>query len=172
MGVLEFMPATLRVLRHLAADPEDFAEQYGIRLHDRSQEIADHSLNFLKSFPYETRPDHLGYFVFEGESQQMVGTCSFKGRPVEGVVEIAYYTLPGYEGRGIATEMAKFLLDRAAAMAEVTTVIAHTMPEPNASTRVLEKIGMSFAGDDTEDGEPVWRWEKPIPSPTSEPASS
>jgi ribosomal-protein-alanine N-acetyltransferase len=172
MGVLEFMPATLRVLRHLAADPEDFAEQYGIRLHELSQDIAEHSLNFLKSFAYETRPDHLGYLVFEGESQQMVGTCSFKGRPLEGVVEIAYYTLPGYEGRGIATEMAKFLLDRAAGMPEVDTVVAHTLPEPNASTRVLEKIGMSFAGDGTEDGEPVWRWEKPIASPTSEPASS
>jgi RimJ/RimL family protein N-acetyltransferase len=172
MAVLEFMPATLPVLRHLAADPEDFAEQYGIRLHDLSQSIADHSLTFLKSFPYETRPGHLGFFVIEGESQQMVGTCSFKGRPVEGAVEIAYYTLPGYEGRGIATEMAKFLLDRAASMPDVSMVIVHTQPEPGAATRILEKIGMEFAGETIEEGEPVWRWEKPTASPTSEPASS
>lgn len=172
MGVLEFMPATLQVLRHLSADPEDFAEQYGVCLHDLSQSIADHSLTFLKSFPYETRPTHLGYFVFEGESQQMVGTCSFKGRPVDGVIEIVYYTLPGYEGRGIATEMAKFLLDQAAAMPDVTTVVAHTSPEPNAATRILEKIGMTFTGDDIEDGDLVWRWEKATASPTSGPANS
>jgi ribosomal-protein-alanine N-acetyltransferase len=172
MPVLEFMPATLQVLRHLAADPEDFAEQYGVRLHEVSQAVADHSLTFLKSFPYETRPGHLGYFVVEGESQQMVGTCSFKGRPYEGVIEIAYYTFPGYEGRGIATEMAKFLLDQAAAMPDVTTVMAHTSPETNASTRILQKIGMAFAGDEEEEGERVWRWEKLIASPISGPASS
>jgi len=172
MGVLEFMPATLQVLRHLAADPEDFAEQYGVVLHDLSQSVADHSLSFLKSFPYETRPNHLGYLVIEGESQQMVGTCSFKGRPDDGAIEIAYYTLPGYEGRGIATEMAQFLVERAGEFPEVTTVVAHTRPERSASTRVLEKIGMTRAGDEVEDGEPVWRWEKAIASTTSAPASS
>ena len=172
MPVLEFIPATLKVLRHLAADPEDFAEQYHVHLHELAQSVAETSLEFLKSFPYETRPNHLGYLVVVGESQQLAGTCSFKGPPSEGQVEIAYFTLPGYEGRGIATEMARFLLERATGMPGVTTVIAHTSPRHNASTRIMEKIGMTFAGDVQEDGEPVWRWEKPIASPTSEPASS
>jgi len=172
MPVLEYIPATLKAMRHLAADPEDFAEQYHVRLHEQAQSVAEASVTFLKSFPYETRPNHLGYLVVEAESQQIVGTCSFKGPPADGVVEIAYYTLPGHENRGIATAMAQFLVERAAEMPGVTTVLARTLPERNASCRILEKIGMTLAGDDEEDGEPVWRWELPIASPTSEPASS
>ena len=57
-------------------------------------------------------------------------------------------------------------------MPDVATVVAHTSPEPNASTRILEKIGMTFTGDDIEDGDPVWRWEKATASPTSGPANS
>jgi ribosomal-protein-alanine N-acetyltransferase len=43
----------------------------------------------------------------------------------------------------------------------VRRVIAHTLPEPNASTRVLTKAGMRFVAEvwDPEDGR-VWRWEQ------------
>ncbi len=55
--------------------------------------------------------------------------------------------------------MAQRLLDMAQASEDVQEAIAHTLPERNASTRVLEKIGMRRIGDviDPEDG-PVWRW--------------
>src|ERR1035438_3801031 len=33
----------------------------------------------------------------------------------------------------------------------VTAVVAHTAAERNASTRILEKIGMKFAGEEVED---------------------
>jgi RimJ/RimL family protein N-acetyltransferase len=58
--------------------------------------------------------------------------------------------------------MAHFLLEQAGAMAGVTKVIAHTLPESNASTRILEKIGMTLAGIGEEDGAAVWCWEKEI----------
>jgi RimJ/RimL family protein N-acetyltransferase len=92
----------------------------------------------------------------------MIGVCSLKGPPVEGTAEIAFFTFPGYEGRGVATEMARFALERARALPEVTLVMAHTAPERSASTRILEKIGMRFAGEESEDGVPVWRWEAPV----------
>lgn len=39
---------------------------------------------------------------------------------------------------------------------------AHTLPERNASTRVLEKCGFTLVGEvvDPDDGV-VWRWERP-----------
>ncbi|MBZ5619217.1 MAG: GNAT family N-acetyltransferase [Acidobacteriia bacterium] len=159
MGVLEFMPATRKVLRLLASEPEDFAAEYGVRLHEVAQTVAQHSLSFMKSFPYETSPDWFGHFAIEGETQQLAGVCSLKGPPVDGVVEIAYFTFPGFEGRGIGTEMARFVLERARRLPEVTLVTAHTAPESNASTRILERIGMRFSGEAQEDGVPVWRWE-------------
>jgi RimJ/RimL family protein N-acetyltransferase len=98
--------------------------------------------------------------VVEQATRQLAGMCSLKGPPVDGVVEIAYYSFPGFEGRGIGTEMARFLVERATALPGVTAVVAHTAPERNASTRILEKIGMKFAAEEEEDGMPVWRWEQ------------
>jgi RimJ/RimL family protein N-acetyltransferase len=56
--------------------------------------------------------------------------------------------------------MARFLLDRATHLPGVTAVIAHTLPETNASTRILEKLGMTYVGSDQEDGADVWLWRK------------
>ena len=49
----------------------------------------------------------------------------------------------------------------------VRLVRAHTLPERNASTRVLEKNGFRLVGPvvDPEDG-PVFRWER-LPAPNS-----
>ena len=77
-------------------------------------------------FPYETPPEWFGYLAVEGESQRLCGVCTFKGPAVEGAVEISYYTFPGFEGRGIGTEMARFLVERARSLPDVTKVIAHT----------------------------------------------
>jgi RimJ/RimL family protein N-acetyltransferase len=160
LGVLEFIPATRKLLRRLASDPQEFAAEYNIRLHEVAQPVAQQSLTFMKSFPYETAPEWFGYLVVEQETRQLAGMCSLKGPPADGVVEIAYYSFPGFEGRGIGTEMARFLVERAATLPGVTAVIAHTAAERNASNRILEKIGMKFAGEEQEDGMPIWRWEK------------
>ena len=160
MGVLEFIPATRKLLRHLASDPQEFSEEYDVRLHQVARAVALQSLTFMKTFPYETAPEWFGYLVVEEATRQLVGTCSLKGPPVDGVVEIACFSFPGFEGRGIGTEMARFLVERAMDLPDVTAVIAHTAAERNASTRILEKIGMKFAGEEVEDGMPVWRWEQ------------
>jgi RimJ/RimL family protein N-acetyltransferase len=157
---LEFIPATRKLLRHLASDPQEFAEEYDIRLHEVAQPVAQQSLTFMKSFPYETSPEWFGYLVVEEATRQLVGTCSLKGPPVDGVVEIAYFSFPGFEGRGIVTVWARFRVERATALPGVTAVVAHTAAERNASTRILEKIGMKLAAEEEEDGVPVWRWEQ------------
>jgi ribosomal-protein-alanine N-acetyltransferase len=158
MGVLEFMPATRKVLRLLASEPADFAARHGVHLHEVAQLVAQGSLLFMKSFPLETSPDWFGHLAIEGESQQLVGICSLKGPPVEGTVEMAYFTFPGFEGRGIGTAMAQFVLDRARLLPDVRLVAAHTAPEHNASTRILEKTGLRFVCQEMEDGVPVWLW--------------
>ena len=159
MRVLEFIPATRKALRQLSSDPEEFAEEYGVVLHEVAQTVAEHSLKFMRTFPYETPPEWFGYFAIESETQRMVGGCSFKGPEVEGAVEIAYYTFPGFEGQGIGTAMAQFLIDRARLLPDVTRVIAHTLREQNGSTRILEKVGMRLVGEAVDDETPAWRWE-------------
>jgi RimJ/RimL family protein N-acetyltransferase len=103
-----------------------------------------------------------GFFVVEREGDQpVVGTAGLKGAPdAEGMVEIAYGIVPSRQGRGYATEAARALLQFVAADPRVRLVRAHTLPEPNASTRVLTKCGFGYVGPvvDPDDG-PVWRWE-------------
>ena len=102
-----------------------------------------------------------GYFAIDKGSREVVGSCAFKGPPAaDGSVEIAYFTYPDFAGRGYATAMATRLIALAGRSPEVRRVIAHTMPGPNASSRVLQKVGMRFDGEviDPEDG-PVWRWQ-------------
>jgi RimJ/RimL family protein N-acetyltransferase len=158
---LEFIPATRKLLRLLSSEPEEFAAQQGIRLHEIAQSVASHSLAFMRTFPYETPPDFFGYLVVHGETQELAGTCTFKGPPVDGAVEIAIFTFPGFEGRGIGTAMARFLLERARQLPDVALVIARTPSAHDASARILEKIGMERVAAELEDGDTVWRWEIP-----------
>ena len=111
-----------------------------------------------------------GFAVVEGDSDTVVGVASFKGPPDDdGMVEIAYGIAPGYQGRGYATEAAAALVDFAQRDARVRLVRAHTLPERNASTRVLTKCGFERVGEviDPEDGL-VWRWER-TPTPRRAP---
>jgi ribosomal-protein-alanine N-acetyltransferase len=104
-------------------------------------------------------PPWVGYLA--GESGAFVGACAFKTPPdtngAEGV-EIAYFTFPGHEGRGVATRMAKRLVE-IAEIHSVSPVRAQTLPEKNASTHILEKLGFTCVGpvQHPEDGE-VWEW--------------
>jgi [ribosomal protein S5]-alanine N-acetyltransferase len=108
-----------------------------------------------------------GYLALDGGSRRIVGTCGFKGRPdTTGAVELAYFTFPGEEGRGIASAMASELVQLAQSARDAVTVLrAHTLPEGSASCRVLEKAGFANIGSvtDPDDG-PVWRWERPVRS--------
>ena len=94
----------------------------------------------------------------------MIGAVGFKGPPDEDeIVEIAYGIVPAFEGQGYATEAAAAGVTFAFESGEVRIVRAHTLPAPNASTRVLLKCGFTRKGEivDPEDG-PVWRWERTL----------
>lgn len=71
-----------------------------------------------------------------------------------------YFTFPDHEGRGVATRMARELLRIArAAQAGHTAAIARTLPQENASTSILRKLGFQLEGEllHPEDGL-VWKW--------------
>ena len=104
------------------------------------------------------RPPWTGYLASNGE--QIVGTCAFKTAPSDGAVEIAYFTFPGHEGQGVATAMARQLIDIAYATDRSLKIIAHTPPERGASNAILNKIGFLLLGDyeDPVAGT-VWEWE-------------
>jgi [ribosomal protein S5]-alanine N-acetyltransferase len=104
-----------------------------------------------------------GFNLVDRTLGNVIGKCAFKGPPgVDGAVEIAYGIDPEHQGKGYATEAATALVSYALSTGKVRIVRAHTLPEPNASTRVLGKCGFRRVGEviDPDDGL-VWRWETP-----------
>jgi ribosomal-protein-alanine N-acetyltransferase len=101
-----------------------------------------------------------GFRLVHRSSGSVVGFCSFKGPPADGVVEIAYGIAPDEQGKGYATEAARALVEFARTFPQVQVIRAHTLPDGAASKRVLEKCGFTHVGEviDPEDGL-VWRFE-------------
>ncbi len=141
--------------------PDEFASAYGASLGESKaviREVVSQTLTLVMKAP--RAPEWGGYLVTDEKQAVVIGTCGFtQGPEADGTVEIAYFTFPEFEGRGYATAMARELLKRALQSAAVGKVIAHTLPEHSASTRILEKVGLHLAGEGhvAEVGK-VWLW--------------
>jgi len=100
----------------------------------------------------------IGYFA--SMNNNFVGGAGFKGRPIDGKVEIAYGTFPAFQKMGIAAEMCRQLIVLAHATDPTVRIMARTLMEESYSTRVLRKNNFVCNGTvmDTDDGE-VWEWE-------------
>ncbi len=128
---------------------------YSGKLTDIAREVVHATVGLYETAGF-TEP-WIGYFAVRGTT--LVGTCSFKSPPSDGRVEIAYSTFPKFEGQGVATSMAREIVALAVSRAPKLIVAAQTLPEPNASHRLLEKIGFRhvLTLDHPDDGE-VWEW--------------
>lgn len=130
-------------------------------LSDQARDVCEGTARFYEVIGFV--PPWIGYLgVVEDEA---VGTCAFKGPPAAGRVEIAFFSFPGFEGRGVATAMARQLLAIAATASPGVLVTAQTQPAESASTVVLRRLGFRFAGPlpHPEDGI-VWEWHRPPPA--------
>jgi len=128
----------------------------GVTPDDHLTMIVEMTVSHYEKTGYPT--PWIGYLA--PDDQEPIGVCGFKSAPVDGRIEIAYGTLPGYEGQGVATAMAKALIQISDEGDESLTVFAQTLPEVNASTSILKKLGFTMIGpvEHPEDGT-VWEWE-------------
>lgn len=100
-------------------------------------------------------------FFVAGDPPELVGWGGFKGPPTgDGVVELGYEIAEPRQGQGLATAAVAAMAAHAFSDSSVTALIAHTLPEHNASTRVLEKSGFAHDGTVDERGQAVWRWRR------------
>jgi RimJ/RimL family protein N-acetyltransferase len=158
---LELVTATQALLDAAIDDASRFSKMLDASL-------ADGWLEFPESLPYARArlaedPGWVQwgsvFFVIDSP-RTLVGIGGYKGPPsARGTVEIGYAVAPSFRGRGLATTAARMLTARAFADDRVSSVEAHTLPEWNASTRVLAKVGLTKTGtiEDPVDGK-LWHW--------------
>jgi len=103
----------------------------------------------------------LTFFPIHKQDNKLIGSGGYKGKPTEiGTVEIGYEIAPGYRNKGLATEMTEALISNAFKDNRVKTVIAHTLAQENASTKILINFGFEKIEEinDPDDGL-IWKWE-------------
>jgi RimJ/RimL family protein N-acetyltransferase len=94
----------------------------------------------------------LGWFQLQDErglalgAQAQADAARARAAPARTEVEIGYRLRPDAWGQGFATEGAAALLADALGRPEVVRVFAHALHSNPGSIRVMEKIGMTYAG--------------------------
>ena len=166
MKSIQLLPIT-PVLTDALRTPSAFERSYQVRLGpnaDLIREVAEQNVAFMRT---AGTPEEWGsYLAIDQSSRDVVGVCAYKGSPdAEAGVEIAYFTFAVFEKQGYGTASAAALVRQATESGRVHVIRAHTLPTPNASNRLLERLGFSNVGTviDPEDG-PVWRWLLNVPS--------
>ena len=166
MPRISLLPQTPEHFRALLEGTDVYERHFGIKVAEGVRDFLagpEVSAEFLERLngPAVADPWKDGFAVVHVADNAVIGLCSFTGPPsADETVEIAYGIAPGYQNRGHATEAAQGLIAYALASGRVRTIRAHTLPQHNASTRVLLKCGFTLLGEVThsEDGI-VWRWE-------------
>ena len=83
----------------------------------------------------------------ERETDRLVGLVGLFPLASEGPeIELAYQLVPSRWGRGYATEAGAALLDAAWRETALDQVLAVAFEENRGSTRVMEKLGMTYEG--------------------------
>lgn len=101
----------------------------------------------------------LPYLVIDHDKGVAVGTCRFKGAPVEGRVEIGYGVATAARRGGVATVAVRRLVALAIASEAVREVVALILPGNAASVGVVAKAGFTERGTRIDhDGEIVLQW--------------
>jgi RimJ/RimL family protein N-acetyltransferase len=108
------------------------------------EEVAD-AIERLRT-TYAERPGYGLLHASRRDDGRFVGACGIFPVPEGDDIEIAYRLPFDCWGQGYATEMARAVLALAHGTLRLPRVIGLTWPENEASSHVLEKIGMRYRG--------------------------
>jgi [ribosomal protein S5]-alanine N-acetyltransferase len=151
------------VLRHAIKGNRELREYLNVKIPGNwtvfGMEALQYSLEKLGSG--ENEAGWWTYFPIHREDAALIGSGGYKGKPSDdGFVEIGYEIAGDYRNRGLATEFAQALIRNAFHHDQVHSIIAQTLGEVNASTRVLVRCGFTRTEEinDPDDGI-IWRWQ-------------
>jgi RimJ/RimL family protein N-acetyltransferase/catechol 2,3-dioxygenase-like lactoylglutathione lyase family enzyme len=160
---LKLIPCDIDILMDAITGNDSLAKRLGVTVADDWTEFGVGALQYSldRLLENEKSKGWWTYFPVHIKENKLIGSGGYKGSPSsDGTVEIGYEIAPGYRNRGLATEMAKGLIENAFKDERVKLVVAHTLAQDNPSTKVLEKCGFEKVEEinDPEDGL-IWKWE-------------
>lgn len=107
----------------------------------------------------------LGFCMVDDRDDRIVGSCGFKGAPVQGRVEIGYGVSPQARQQGHASRAVADLIAIAADSLQVRSVLAQVNPDNLASTRVVQRLGFTAWGRQLDhEGEMLVQWVRTLPA--------
>lgn len=94
--------------------------------------------------------EHFGYRIaIEKSTAEFVGWFVLKHLDQTNQIELGYRLMKKYWGKGFATEGAEKMIQFAFEKLNLEKLVAVTMPENDASQKVLNKLGFRFMNEDT-----------------------
>ncbi|MEK7671519.1 MAG: GNAT family N-acetyltransferase [Bacteroidota bacterium] len=116
------------------------------------QPAIEFTLKYLKENP-DAKDWIFWYIVLREPEPIAIGITGFKGKPSsDGTVEVGYSVCNQFQRNGYASEAVGALIKHAFSHNEVQRVIAETLPDLMPSIKVMEKNGLKFIGQGSEDG--------------------
>ena len=99
-----------------------------------------------KIIPQLKRLGYSNYTVIRKEDNRKIGTCGLYDREGLDGIDIGFAFLPEYEGKGFAFEASNRIKDAAFDEFKIKSISAITAKDNVSSQRLLEKLGLKFAG--------------------------
>ncbi|MCO5229903.1 MAG: GNAT family N-acetyltransferase [Chitinophagales bacterium] len=160
---LKLIPCDTEILKTAIQGDEILAKKINVTVQDNWTEFGVVALQYSLDRLSENEEESgwWTYFPVHKQDNKLIGSGGYKGKPTaDGTVEIGYEIALDYRNRGLATEMTKGLIENAFRDERVRLIVAHTLGQDNASTKVLQKCGFKKVEEinDPDDGL-IWKWE-------------
>ena len=160
---LKLIPCDTEILKTAIQGDEILAKKINVTVQDNWTEFGVVALQYSLDRLSENEEESgwWTYFPVHKQDNKLIGSGGYKGKPTaDGTVEIGYEIALDYRNRGLATEMTKGLIENAFRDERVRLIVAHTLGQDNASTKVLKKCGFKKVEEinDPDDGL-IWKWE-------------
>ena len=127
-------------LQALHRDPDTMAELGGVRSDSDTSRYLARNLDHWATHGFGV------WMLRLKKTEPVIGRVVLRWLSTESIndVEIGFALLPGYWGRGLATEAGQFCLSIARSDLDLETLIGVTTPKNQVSQQVLAKLGMRY----------------------------
>jgi len=113
---------------------------------NRNVHSEEEALHYLENHTFRLYRDFGfgSYLVATQDTGHSIGTCGLIKRPELEDVDLGFAFLPEYERQGYGYESARAVMDHAWQDLGISRLVAITLPENEASIKLLIKLGMQF----------------------------